>query len=229
MKLTSAFILGCLFCCASTILADGPGTRATNTYGTLPRVAQVVASSPTDAGSNGTQAEVEDMVPFVQAVPVYGDADCTSAHAAFGPNRCPRPTMNQYTSPSFSYQIWANYPAQKACEEMKRDQLLFSPCPSGFCCRRPLAGACAKAHCVNGLNAAGCAHGVGAYGGGVYGTAGCAAGACGPTGCGLGHRLFQGKAGDCGACDTPCDLAKEAQSQSPVLPMAAFGNAVEVK
>lgn len=238
MKLTSAFMLGCLFCCASTIFADGPGTRASNTYSAPVRVAQVPSPDPAESMQIDAQAEIESMAPAIQAVPGVGDLSCASAQVVFGHNRCPRPTMNQYTSPPFSYQIWAGYPAQKAREEMLRDQLLFSPCPGGFCCRKPLSGACANAHCINGLSggANGCA--TGACGSTGYGMAGCALGTCGSKGCGIGHgSLGHGSLGhglrahgtECNSCDAPCDASAKAASQAPVLPMAAFQNNIELK
>ena len=234
MKLTSAFMLGCLFCCASTIYADGPGTRASNFYSPPLRVAQVPSPDQAESMQVDAQGEIESMSPEIQAVPGVGDLGCASAQVVFGQNRCPRPTMNQYTSPPFSYQIWAGYPAQKAHEEMLRDQLLFSPCPGGLCCRRPLSGACASAHCVNGLScgANGCATGTCGVGG--YGMAGCATGACGPKGCGIGHGALKGRAiGGSGApgegCVAPCDATAQAQRQAPVLPTAAFKSDIELK
>lgn len=228
MKLTSAFMLGCLFCCASTIFADGPGTRASNTHSPV-HVAQVPSPDPAVSAPIDAQAEIESMVPSVQAVPGVGDLSCASAQVVFGHNRCPRPTMNQYTSPPFSYQIWATYPAQRAREEMARDQLLFSPCPGGMCCRRPLSGACANAHCINGLGCGtnGCA--TGACGNTGYGMAGCATGACGTPACGPGLGALRAKATECKSCEAPCDAAIQAQTQAPVLPMAAFKNEIEIK
>lgn len=236
MKFTSAFAIGCLFCCASAIYADGPGTRAVNKNATPIRVAQVPSPDPLASGPIDAQAEIEEMAPDYQPVPGVGDLGCASAQVVFGKNRCPRPTMNLYTSPDFSYQIWAGYSAQRAREEMLRDQTVFSPCPGGFCCRNPLAGACGgKAGCVNGP---GC--------GSTGGVAGCATGACGPTGCGIGNGIrgialpgaglhggrIQGALNGCSTCDsaeTPCDVSAQAAQQAPVLPMAAFDTTIELK
>lgn len=254
MKLTSAFMLGCLFCCASTIIADGPGTRASNSYAPPVRVAQVPTPDPATSIQREGQDQIESLSPAIHG---EGGLNCISAQVVFGPNRCPRPTMNQYTSPPFSYQIWAGYPAQRAHEEMLRDQTVFSPCPGGFSCRRPLSGVCASAHCVNGLScgANGCATGacgIGGHGIGGYGMAGCATGACGHKGCGPkglglgygghGHGSLKGRiigsgSADCESCDTSVqsegspvsEITARAQRQSPVLPTAALKTGIEVK
>ena len=87
MKFTSAFAVGCLFCCASDIYADGPGTRAVNKNSTPIRVAQAPSPDPLASGQIDAQAEIEEMAPDYQPIPGVGDLGCASAQVVFGKNR----------------------------------------------------------------------------------------------------------------------------------------------
>jgi|GEM_PF-2152044 len=221
MKLKFASTIGCLFFFASVGLADDTGAPAGRSVAATQYIAQV-PSPDSAAADTDVVAEIEEMVTEFKVSPNVSEQGCTSAQVAFGQNPCHRPTMNQYTSPAFSYHIWAGYPAQKARAEMLRDQLIFSPCPGGMCCRKPLSGLSANAHCVNGLS--GCANGCksGACGIGGYGTAGCATGACAPLHPRLGLRKADCGKGSCAPADQSCDLSAAAAQQKPVLPLAAF-------
>jgi len=221
MKLKFASTLSCLFFFASVGLADDTGKQARHSASATQYLAQVPSPDPA-ATDIDVDAEIEEMVP--ETTSSINVQPCTSAQVAFGQNRCHRPTMNQYTSSAFSYHIWAGYPAQKARAEMLRDQLIFSPCPGGICCRKPLSGVCASAHCVNGLSGCGngCKNGACSLGG--YGTAGCATGACAPIHPCLGLRKSHREINDCESSGQPCDLSASAAQQAPVLPLAAFKN-----
>lgn len=221
MRLKFASTLACLLFFASLGLADDTGRQARHSAPATQYLAQVPSPDPV-ATDIDVDAEIEEMVPEKESNSSISSQSCTSAQVAFGQNRCHRPTMNQYTSPAFSYHVWSGYPAQKAHAEMLRDQLLFSPCSGGMCCRKPLTGVCANAHCVNGLS--GCAHGCksGSCGVGGYGVAGCVTGACAPIHPRLGFRKSHGGKDNCTTVDQSCDLSASAETQKPVLPLAAF-------
>jgi len=137
MKITSTLFVGCIVFSASYLLADGsqiPGTtRATKVV-----FAQPAASSQVE--ETAAVAQAEQAAEIANNAAITGESavivpSTASAHEVFSRMRCVQHSSIWAGSPSFSSQLWCDYAAQRAKEDMRIYQNVFSSCPSDTCCR----------------------------------------------------------------------------------------------
>lgn len=137
MKITSTLFVGCIVFGGSCLLADG--TQAPTTARATKFVfAQSAASSQVEETAGGAQAE--QVAETAETVAGPGESavivpSTASAHEVFSRMRCVQHSSIWAGSPSFSSQLWCDYAAQRAKEDMRIYQNVFSSCPSDTCCR----------------------------------------------------------------------------------------------